>query len=103
LILDGKEVEEINYEGTELEKTVSNRGTNTLIVKQFMEECIKDPSGVIPGKSIFFCVSINHAREIESIFDSLYPEYKGEFAKVIVSDDPRVYGTEWTAQSIQKK
>ncbi|TGM60300.1 DEAD/DEAH box helicase family protein [Leptospira vanthielii] len=92
LILDGKEVEEINYEGTELEKTVSNRGTNTLIVKQFMEECIKDPSGVIPGKSIFFCVSISHAREIESIFDSLYPEYKGEFAKVIVSDDPRVYG-----------
>ncbi|TGL20568.1 DEAD/DEAH box helicase [Leptospira bourretii] len=92
LILEGKEVEEINYEGTELEKKVSNRGTNTLIVKQFMEECIKDPNGVIPGKSIFFCVSINHAREIESIFDSLYPEYKGEFAKVIVSDDPRVYG-----------
>jgi type I restriction enzyme R subunit len=92
LILEGKEVEEINYEGTELEKTVRNRGTNTLIVKQFMEECIKDPSGVIPGKSIFFCVSINHAREIESIFDALYPEYKGEFAKVLTSDDPRVYG-----------
>ncbi|MCZ8344528.1 MAG: DEAD/DEAH box helicase family protein [Leptospira sp.] len=92
LILEGKEVEEINYEGTELEKTVRNRGTNTLIVKQFMEECIKDSSGVIPGKSIFFCVSINHAREIESIFDSLYPEYKGEFAKVLTSDDPRVYG-----------
>jgi len=92
LILEGKEVEEINYEGTELEKTVSNRGTNTLIVKQFMEESIKDPNGVIPGKSIFFCVSINHAREIESIFNTLYPQYNGEFAKVIVSNDPRVYG-----------
>lgn len=92
LILEGKEVAEINYEGTELEKKVSNRGTNTLIVKEFMEESIKDPNGVIPGKSIIFCVSIKHAREIESIFDALYPEYKGEFAKVIVSDDPRVYG-----------
>jgi len=28
-----------------------------------------------------------HARRIEEIFDSLYPEYKGELAKVIVSED----------------
>ncbi|TPE43346.1 type I restriction endonuclease subunit R [Pontibacter mangrovi] len=92
LILEGKEIEEINYEGTELEKTVSNRGTNALIVKTFMEDCIKDPNGVLPGKTIFFCVGKKHAREIEQIFDNLYPEYKGELAKVIVSDDPRAYG-----------
>jgi type I restriction enzyme, R subunit len=92
LILQGKNIEEINYEGTELEKTVTNRGTNAVIVKNFMEDCIKDPNGVLPGKTIFFCISKRHAREIESIFDSLYPEYKGELAKVIVSDDPRAYG-----------
>jgi type I restriction enzyme R subunit len=92
LIIEGKEIEEINYEGTELEKTVSNRGTNALIVKTFMEECIKDPNGVLPGKTIFFCIGKRHAREIEHIFDNLYPEYKGELAKVIVSDDPRAYG-----------
>lgn len=92
LILEGKDIEEINYEGTELEKTVSNRGTNALIVRTFMEECIKDPNGVLPGKTIFFCVGKRHAREIEHIFDNLYPEYKGELAKVIVSDDPRAYG-----------
>lgn len=92
LILEGKEVEEINFEGTELEKKVINKGTNTLIVKQFMEECIKDPNGVLPGKTIFFCSSMAHARRMEKIFDALYPEYKGDLAKVIVSDDPRVYG-----------
>lgn len=43
-------------------------------------------------RTIFFCLSIDHARRIERIFDSLYPEYKGELAKVMVSDDPRVYG-----------
>jgi type I restriction enzyme R subunit len=37
-------------------------------------------------------MSINHARRLEALFDSLYPEYKGELAKVMVSDDPRVYG-----------
>ena len=57
-----------------------------------MEECIKDPNGVLPGKTIFFCVSIGHARRVEQIFDALYPNYKGELAKVLVSDDPRVYG-----------
>ncbi|WP_169091435.1 DEAD/DEAH box helicase family protein [Paenibacillus sp. PL91] len=92
LILEGKEVEEINFEGTELEKTVINKGTNALIVKEFMEESIKDTNGVLPGKTIFFCSSKSHARRIEQIFDSLYPEYAGELAKVLVSDDPRVYG-----------
>ena len=92
LILEGKEIEEINYEGTEIEKKVINRGTNALIVREFMEESIKDANGVLPGKTIFFCISKAHARRMEEIFDSLYPEYKGELAKVLVSDDPRVYG-----------
>ena len=92
LILEGKQIEEIDYEGTELEKSVINRGTNSLIVREFMEESIKDDNGVLPGKTIFFCISKAHARRMEEIFDALYPEYKGELAKVIVSEDPRVYG-----------
>lgn len=92
LILEGKEVAEINFEGTEIEKTVINKGTNALIVKEFMEESIKDSNGVLPGKTIFFCSSMSHARRIEKIFDALYPQYKGELAKVLVSDDQRVYG-----------
>jgi type I restriction enzyme R subunit len=92
MILEGKEVAEINFEGTDLEKSVINKGTNVTIVKEFMEECIKDSDGVLPGKTIFFCSTKAHARRIEKIFDSLYPEYTGELAKVIVSDDPRVYG-----------
>ncbi len=92
LILEGKEIAEINYEGTDLEKKVINRGTNALIVREFMEESIKDANGVLPGKTIFFCISKAHARRLEEIFDSLYPEYKGELAKVIVSEDPRVHG-----------
>lgn len=92
LILEGKEIEEVNYEGTDLEKNVINKGTNTLIVREFMEECIKDANGVLPGKTIFFCMSKGHARRMEEIFNALYPEYHGELAKVIVSEDPRVHG-----------
>jgi type I restriction enzyme R subunit len=92
LILEGKEIEEVNYEGTDLEKNVINKGTNTLIVREFMEESIKDANGVLPGKTIFFCMSKGHARRMEEIFNALYPEYHGELAKVIVSEDPRVHG-----------
>ncbi len=92
LILQGKEIEDINFEGTQLEKQVVNKGTNTLIVREFMEEAIKDANGVLPGKTIFFCATKAHARRIEEIFDKLYPQYHGELAKVLVSDDPRVYG-----------
>ncbi|AEE19687.1 DEAD/DEAH box helicase family protein [Dokdonia sp. 4H-3-7-5] len=92
LILEGKEISEINFEGVELEKKVINRGTNTLIVKEFMEESIKDINGVLPGKTIFFCANIAHARRIEEIFDQLYPQYNGELAKVMVSEDSRVHG-----------
>jgi len=92
LILEGKEIAEINFEGVELEKKVINKGTNTLIVKEFMEESIKDINGVLPGKTIFFCANIAHARRMEEIFDQLYPQYNGELAKVMVSEDSRVHG-----------
>jgi len=92
LILEGKEVEEINFEGTQLEKEVINAGTNALIVREFMEESIKDANGVLPGKTIFFCTTKAHARRIEETFDKLYPQHHGELAKVLVSDDSRVYG-----------
>jgi len=92
LLFEGRDIADINYEGKDLEKSVRNKGTNALIVKEFMEECIKDPNGVLPGKSIFFCQTIAQARQVEKIFDILYPEYTGELAKVMVSDDSRVYG-----------
>jgi type I restriction enzyme R subunit len=92
LLADGQEPDEINFAGTDLEKKVSNRGTNSLIVQEFMEECIKDSSGTLPGKTIFFAMTMKHARRLEEVFNDLYPEHKGNIAKVIVSDDARVYG-----------
>jgi len=92
LLADGKEPKEINYEGSEIEKKVTNKGTNALIVQEFMEECIKDESGTLPGKTIFFAMTMKHARRLQEVFDDLYPEHKGNIAKVIVSDDSRVYG-----------
>ncbi len=92
LVAEGRDLEDIDFEGTDLERKVTNAGTNALIVREFMEESIKDGTGTLPGKSIVFAISKAHARRLEAIFDHLYPEHAGRLARVIVSDDPRVHG-----------
>jgi type I restriction enzyme R subunit len=92
LELEGFDPETIDFEGTDLELKVANSGTNALIVREFMEEAIKDPTGTLPGKSIIFACSVAHARRLQEHFDQLYPEHRGQLAKVLVSDDSRVYG-----------
>ncbi|MGH7522978.1 MAG: DEAD/DEAH box helicase family protein [Gemmatimonadales bacterium] len=92
LELEGFDPDAIDFEGTDLEEKVANSGTNALIVREFMEESIKDESGTLPGKSIMFACSVAHARRLQDIFDQMYPEHRGTLARVMVSDDSRVYG-----------
>ena len=92
LELEGLDPDAIDFEGTDLEIKVTNSGTNALIVREFMEESIKDPAGVLPGKSIIFACSVKHARRLQDLFDQLYPEHRGRLARVIVSDDSRAHG-----------
>lgn len=96
LVEKGVEPEEINFEGTDIEKKVAVIGTNEAIVKEFMESCFTDVTGTLPAKTIFFAVSKKHAKRLWEAFNKLYPEYKGELARVIVSDDQR-------AQELLKK
>jgi len=92
LITEGKDVEEIDFEGTDLERKVSNSGTNALILREFMEESIKDESGVLPGKTIIFAISKAHAYRLQELFDAMYPEHAGKLARVLVSEDRYVHG-----------
>ncbi len=92
LELQGLDPESVDFEGTDLEQKVTNSGSNAVIVREFMEESVKDPTGTLPGKSIIFASSVSHARRLQDLFDDLYPEYAGKLARVIVSDDSRVHG-----------
>jgi len=92
LVAEGLDPAELNFEGSDLERKVTNAGTNTVIVRELMEEAIKDPTGTLPGKTIVFAISKGHARRLAEIFDRLYPEHAGKLARVLVSEDPRVHG-----------
>jgi len=80
--------EEISFEGTDIEKKVAVIGTNEAIVKEFMDNCLTDATG-LPAKTIIFAVSQKHATRLWEAFERLYPQYKGELARRIVSEDPR--------------
>jgi type I restriction enzyme R subunit len=92
-MLEGKEIEEINYEGTEIEKKGNQPWYKCFDCPRIHGRKHQRCQRSIAGKNDFLLhLSKAHARRVEEIFDSLYPEYKGELAKVLVSEDPRVYG-----------
>jgi type I restriction enzyme R subunit len=89
LLEKGIETEDIDFEGTDIEKKVIVIGTNEAIVKEFMENCIMDSTGTLPAKSIFFAITKKHAKRLWEAFEKLYPECKGQLARIVVSDDQR--------------
>ena len=89
LLKKGFDPEEMNFEGTELEKKVAVKGTSEAIVREFMDNCLMDQTGTLPAKTIFFAISKMHAKRLWEAFEKLYPEYRGQLARRIVSEDPR--------------
>ena len=71
----GLALEEVDFEGTDIEKKVTNTGTTDAIVREFMNKCRKDILG-IPHKAIVFAVSHAHAKRVYESFNRLYPEYQ---------------------------
>jgi len=82
----GVNPEQFSFEGSDLEKKVTNTGTNDAIVREFMDNSIKDAVGTLPAKTIIFAVSHKHALEIYKSFNRLYPDLQRKgLAKVIDS------------------
>lgn len=93
VIEQGADPDQVSFEGSDLEKKVTNTGTNDAIVREFADHAIKDPTGRI-SKSIIFAVSHRHALELYKSFNRLYPDLQRQgFAKVIDSQMERAEKT----------
>lgn len=93
------EEERLEYEGTfadpitgeypdeidasALNKWLFNKDTVDKVIGYFMENGIKIEGGDKLAKTMVFARSHPHAKFIEERFNKQYPEYKGEFLKVI--------------------
>lgn len=70
----GIELSEIDFEGTDLERRVTNVGTVHAMIQEIMEKCRKEPSGTLPAKTIVFAMSHDHAVRLWEGFNELYPD-----------------------------
>ena len=82
LIEQGIDPDEINFDGTQLEKDVSNKGTLRKQWEEIWNECLKDQSGHLPGKTIIFAMTQEHALRLAEIFNGMYPQFP-ELVQVI--------------------
>ncbi len=86
LLVDGYDADEIDFEGSAVEKMVKNDDTNRKILTTLMEDGYKNPLTNLPAKTIIFAINKSHANRLVKLFDELYPQYNSEVAKVITSD-----------------
>lgn len=85
--------EEIILLKKDFEKTFFSDSTNKMLVKTFIENAKKDPITNEIGKSIIYCVNIEHARKVteilnEQAFILFGNKYNSDFAVQITSNIP---------------
>ncbi len=89
LIEQGIDPDAIDFSGTAIEVEVSNTDTLRKQIEEFREVCIKDQSGQVPGKTIVFAMTKDHANRIRDVYEELYPQDVGMIS-VITSSTERV-------------
>jgi type I restriction enzyme, R subunit len=82
LIEQGIDPDDLNFEGTDLERTVSNTDTLRRQWEDIWNECYRDQSGQLPGKTIVFAMTQEHALRLAQEFEEMFPQYPG-LARII--------------------
>lgn len=79
----------LDFDAKEIDDAVFNKDTNRVILRNLMDDGLRDADGQLPGKSIVFARNIDHARLLAELFDEMYPQFAGKFCRVIHSKEPR--------------
>jgi type I restriction enzyme R subunit len=90
LIEQGIDPDQIDYTGTDLEVLVSNKDTLRRQWEEIMEHSLLDQGGQLPGKTIIFAMTRDHADRIREVFEEMYPQHVG-LLQVIVHGIERVH------------
>ena len=88
LIEQGIDPDEIDYSGTDIEKTVSNTETLRKQWEEFWDVCYFDEAG-LPCKTIVFAMTQAHAERLMLAFEGMFPQYNN-LCRVIAFDTERV-------------
>lgn len=86
ITMEGLTYDGVDYKPSELERTITVRSRNRLMVEEFREH--EYQRGWKERKTLVFAVTKNHAAQLKEHFDAVFPEYKGNYARIITSDSP---------------
>ncbi|MBI4790897.1 MAG: DEAD/DEAH box helicase family protein [Chloroflexi bacterium] len=75
LIEQGIDPDDINFEGTDIEVKVSDKDTLRKQWEEIWDVCLKDESGQLPGKTIIFAMTQEHALRLQDVFDEMFPNH----------------------------
>lgn len=73
-------------QASDINKTLFNEDTVDKVLQHLMQHGLKVDGGDMLGKTIIFAVNQRHAEFISKRFDHHYPQYKGQFARVITHE-----------------
>lgn len=77
LLEQGLEPDDLDFSGTDLEVRVSNKDTLRRQWEEIWQVCLKDQSGQLPGKTIVFAMTQEHALRLQAVFEEMYPQHPG--------------------------
>lgn len=76
----------VNYTREAVDKAVFNKDTDRKILRNLMENGLRETTGQHVGKTIIFARGHNHAVQLQRLFEEMYPQYmkpRKEFCAVI--------------------
>lgn len=79
----------LDFDAQEIDAAVFNKDTNRVILRNLMDNGLRDADVQLPGKTIVFARNIDHARLLAELFNEMYPQFAGKFCRVIHSKEPR--------------
>ncbi|MCA3296583.1 MAG: DEAD/DEAH box helicase family protein [Roseomonas sp.] len=85
----GEDPAQYDFSSEQIDKIIYNKDTNRAILRNLMENGLRDATGQLPGKTIIFARNHQHAVLMRQMFDEMYPQYGGRFCQVIDNYDPR--------------
>lgn len=79
----------VEFEQAEVDKRIFNKDTNRIIIRNLMDHGVRVADGSRIGKTIIFARSHDHAVLLQNLFNEMFPQYGGNFCRVIDTYDPR--------------
>ncbi len=79
----------LDFDGKDIDRAVHNKDTNRKILRNLMDNGLRQADSQTLGKTIVFSRNHKHAKLLESLFDEMYPQYGGKFCQVIDNYNPR--------------